>query len=210
MRSATSGARCGRRLRVELGGLVLGLVVVAEQGRGQRLRQLRAVAIERDRLEAELPGQLVGLLAILDRRGVRHVDRLRDRAGDEGLRRRHHPDMAVDREAARADAAARVGAVEHRQVLGLQMRRAFQRHRAAAIGVGGLDLGPGEAERGQQVEAGIGERAPARSRAARCRTLSPSVHLLNANLMSKAEASAAFDRGERRRVEALARPASRG
>ena len=152
---------------VEVGGLVLGLVVVAEQGRGQRLRQFRAVAVERRRLEPEPPGQPVGLLAVLDRRRVRHVDRLRDRAGDEGLRRRHHADMALDRDAARAAAAARVGAVEHRQVLGLQVRRALQGHRAAAIGVGGLDLGPREAERRQQVEAGIGERVRRDRRASR-------------------------------------------
>src|SRR6202030_172471 len=35
---------------------------------------------------------------------------------------------------------------------------ALEGHRAAAPGVGGLDLGAREAERGQQVEAGIGER----------------------------------------------------
>ena len=69
--------------------------------------------------------------------------------------------MALDREAARAGPAARVGAIEHRQMLGLQMRRAFQRHRAAAIGVGGVDLRLGEAERGQEVEARLGELLPA-------------------------------------------------
>ena len=53
--------------------------------------------------------------------------------------------------------AARIGAVEHRQMLGLQVRRAFERHGAAAVGVGGLDLGLGEAQRRQHVEAGIVE-----------------------------------------------------
>src|SRR5690348_784957 len=42
---------------------------------------------------------------------------------------------------------------------GLEMGRALQRHRAAAPAVGGVDLGPGEAERRQQLEAGIIERA---------------------------------------------------
>ena len=34
-----------------------------------------------------------------------------------------------------------------------KMRRALQRHRAADVDVGGVDLLPGEAERGKQVEA---------------------------------------------------------
>ena len=38
-------------------------------------------------------------------------------------------------------------------MLGLQMRRALERHRAADVDVGGLDLGLGEAERGQEIEA---------------------------------------------------------
>ena len=84
----------GRRF----GKKFLGLLVVAQQARGQRLRQLRSIAVERGRLEAEPPGQHVGLLAILDGRRVRHVDRLRDRPQDEGLHRRHHPDVAVDRQ----------------------------------------------------------------------------------------------------------------
>src|SRR5437588_11838834 len=44
-------------------------------------------------------------------------------------------------------------------MLGFEMRRALQCHRAAAPAVGGVDLGPGEAERRQQLEAGIIERA---------------------------------------------------
>ena len=148
----------GRRLREQLGCAVLGLLVVAEQARGQGLREFRAVAIKRGRLQAEPPRQQVGGLAILDRRRVRHVDRLRDRARDEGLRRRHHPDVAFGRQRAGAGAPARAGAIEHRQMLGLQMRRAFQGHRPAAPGVGGVDLGPAEAERGQQVETRIVER----------------------------------------------------
>ena len=133
------------------------LVLVGDQLRVERLRQLGAVAVERVGLERELPGQQVGLLAVLDRRVVRHVDGLGDRAGDEGLRRRHHADVALDREIALAGAAARIGAVEHRIVLGLQVRRAFDRHGAADMDVGGLDLALGEAERGEQVEGGRGE-----------------------------------------------------
>ncbi len=44
-------------------------------------------------------------------------------------------------------------------MLGFEMRRALQGHRAAAPAIGGVDLGPGEAERRQQLEAGIIERA---------------------------------------------------
>ncbi len=44
------------------------------------------------------------------------------------------------------------------EMLGQQMRRALQRHRAAAPGVGGVDLGAREAERRQEIEAGIGQR----------------------------------------------------
>ena len=43
-------------------------------------------------------------------------------------------------------------------MLGLQVRRAFEGHRPAAPGVGGVDLGPAEAERRQQVEARVVER----------------------------------------------------
>ena len=43
------------------------------------------------------------------------------------------------------------------EMLGLQMRRAFQRHRAADMDVGGVDLGLGEAEEGQQLERRIVE-----------------------------------------------------
>ena len=118
---------------------------------------LRAVAVERVGFERELPGEQVGCLAILDRRLVRHVDGLGDGAGDERLRRRHHADVAFDREIALAGAAARIGAVEHRIVLGLQMRRAFHRHGAADVDVGGLDLALAEAERGEQVEGRGGE-----------------------------------------------------
>ena len=133
------------------------VVLVGDQLRIERLGELGAVAVERVGLERQLPGQQVGRLAILDRRLVRHVDGLGDGARDERLRRRHHADVAFDREIALAGAAARVGAVEHRVVLGLQVRRAFHRHRAADVDVGGFDLALGEAERGEQVESRGGE-----------------------------------------------------
>ena len=91
--------------------------------------------------------------------------------GDEGLRRRHHADVALGREGAVADAAARVGAVEHRQMLGLEERRAFEGHRPAAPGVGGVDLGPAEAEGRQHVEARDRPVRRRRCRAARAEFL---------------------------------------
>ena len=66
--------------------------------------------------------------------------------------------MALDREIALADLAAGIGAVEHRIVLGLEVRGAFHRHRAADVHVGGLDLALGEADGRQEVEAGGGDR----------------------------------------------------
>ena len=63
----------GRRARRRIGGddllgdflrLVVG---VGDELRGERLRQLGAVAIERVGLQRELPGQEIGRLAILDR-----------------------------------------------------------------------------------------------------------------------------------------------
>ena len=142
--------------------LVLVLLLVGDQRGVERLRQLRAVAVERVGLERQLPRQHVGALAVLDRRVVRHVDGLGDRARDEGLRRRHHADVAFDREVALAEPAAGAGAVEHRQVLGLQMRRAFERHRAADMRCWRRSMSLlREAERGQQIEA-AGRRAARR------------------------------------------------
>src|SRR5690606_16946038 len=75
----------------EYGGLLLRravaedflrLLVILDEGRGQRLAELRAVAVERVGLDAEAPRQLVGRQRLLDRGRVRHVDRLGDRARD--------------------------------------------------------------------------------------------------------------------------------
>ena len=62
--------------------------------------------------------------------------------------------MAFRRQVAGAVLAAGIGAVEHRQMLRLQMRRTFQGHGAAAMGVGGSHLGGAEAQGLQHVEAG--------------------------------------------------------
>ena len=88
------------------------------------------------------------------------------------------------------------------QMLGLQMRRAFERHRAAAIGVGGVDLGLGEAERRQQVEAGIVERAPARSRGCRAERFAQRP-FVEGELDVEGRGERGLDRVERAVVEAL-------
>ena len=171
--SASAAARAAAGLSMKASIDVVVVVLVGDELALQRLRELRAVAVERVGFEAELPGQHVGLLAVLDRRVVRHVDGLGDGAGDERLRRRQHADVAVDREVALAGAAARIGAVEHGVVLGLQVRRAFDRHGAADMDVGGLDLALGEAEMRQQVEASARRGLRRRRRARRAGSLRP-------------------------------------
>ena len=114
MRSASAAARAACGLSRKASIVVVLVLLVGDELALQRLRELRAVAVERVGLERELPGQQIGRLAVLDGGVVRHVDGLGDRARDERLRRRHHADVALDREIALADAAARVGAVEHR------------------------------------------------------------------------------------------------
>ena len=59
---------------------------------------------------------------------------------DERLGGGHHADVAFDADEALAGLAALVGAVEHRQVLVLEVRRAFDGHAAADDVVGFLDL----------------------------------------------------------------------
>src|SRR4249920_939189 len=49
---------------------VLLFLLVGEELRVERLRQLRAVAVERVGFEREPPGELIGLLAVLDARVV--------------------------------------------------------------------------------------------------------------------------------------------
>ena len=85
--------------------------------RPQGLGRLRAVAVDRERLQAAFPAAGVGVSDVLDRRRVRHVDRLRDRPRQERLGRSHHVDVAGVRDRPLADRD-----VEHRQVLLLQAR----------------------------------------------------------------------------------------
>ena len=144
----------------QFGGALFRFVLIFGVGQDlavERLREFGAVAIERVGFQRLAPGAHVGGLAVLDARLVRHVDRLRDRAGDERLAGRHHVDVGVDREVAAAFATARVGAVEDGQVLVFQVWCALEGHGAANVLVGRLDVGLREAEMGEQVELGIVE-----------------------------------------------------
>ena len=55
---------------------------------------LAVVAVDRERLQAELPALQVDVLDLLDRGVLGQVDRLGDRTGQERLGRRHHPHVA--------------------------------------------------------------------------------------------------------------------
>ena len=114
-------------------------------GRVERLGALAAVAVDRDGLGAQPPALEVGLLDLLDRGVLGHVDGLADRAGDERLGGAHHLDVAhvVDR----ALAVGRLeGAVEHRQVALEQVRRALDRLLLVDVGDDVVDLRGGVAE----------------------------------------------------------------
>ena len=119
-----SGRRSRRGLPASCRRFVLGLVGF---GAGvQRLAFLRAVAIDRQGLEAQLPALEVRLGDVLGRRVARHVDRLGDRAGEERLSGGHHRDVGLPGDAARA-VARREGTIEDRQVLVLQVAAPFDR-----------------------------------------------------------------------------------
>ena len=128
------------------------LFVILNQRRSERLGQFRPITVERVRLNAEAPRQFVSLLAVLNRRIIRHVDRLRDRTRDERLRRSHHGDVAVNRQITLAFFAARVGAVKDVVVLFFQVRRTFQRHGATNVVVRSVDLCLREPKVTQQVK----------------------------------------------------------
>ena len=108
----------------------------------QRLRGLGAVAVDRQRLDAEPPRLGVRVGDVVDGRLVGHVDRLGDRAGQERLDRAHHLDVAEVRDRALADRD-----VEHRQVLGLEVRRLDDRVRGVDVRLDLRDLLARVAER---------------------------------------------------------------
>ena len=136
--STWASASCLRRLSIVSASLGAAPLVLLLAG-GQRLGALAAVAVDRDRLEAELPALEVDRLDLLGRGRLGHVHGLADRAREERLDRGHHPDVAhvVDGPLA-VDRLER--AVEDRQVLRLEARRAFDRLVLVDVGDDLLDL----------------------------------------------------------------------
>src|SRR5690348_11285848 len=65
--------------------------------------------------------------------------------------------MGIDRDRALSDSSAAVGAIEDRQMLGLQMRRSFDSHRAAAKTIARRNLLLRKAERLQHIEVGFAQ-----------------------------------------------------
>ena len=86
------------------------------------LRALRTIAVDRDRLQAELPPFQVDALNLRGGGSLWHVHRLGDCAGEERLCRRHHAHVAHVLDGTLAILRLE-GAVEHREVLVLQAWR---------------------------------------------------------------------------------------
>ena len=147
------------RGRRQLGEVVVGGKVVAQRHRRQRLRELRAVAIESVGFQAKLPRHLISLAAILDRSCVWHVDGLGDRARYERLCCSHHAYVTLRRQAARAISSTGIRTIEHREMLALEIGRAFDAtsSRTREMFAAAMSL-RGEAEARQHVELRIGER----------------------------------------------------
>jgi hypothetical protein len=130
-------------------GLVSFSVLSSARG-GEGLRGLAPVAVERHGLEAELPSLGVDVHHLVDSGIVGEVDGLRDGAREEGLHRGHHLHVRHGLEVARAVLAAAVGAVEHRQVLVAQVRRALHRHAPEQCVAQEVNLGAGETPVGEE------------------------------------------------------------
>ena len=121
--------RIGQALATRLGGCrdqggLLVLILVAFALGVERLALLRAVAVDREGLEAKLPTPVIRLGDVGRRDVGRHVDGLGNCARQEGLSGGHHADVGAP-----GDAANAVGGlertVEHLEVLFLEVGRAF-------------------------------------------------------------------------------------
>src|ERR1019366_5352361 len=92
--------------------------------RVERLHALGSVAVNRDRLEAELPRADVSLGDFVHGRFRGHIDGLGNRAGDKRLHRTHHLEVPVVMN--RAGAGARLeGAIEDGEMRVGELRRTF-------------------------------------------------------------------------------------
>src|SRR5262249_24262393 len=100
-------------------------------GGAQWLGTLGVVTIDSYSLQPQLPRFAVRIADVFDRGFLRHVDGLGDRAGKERLRRSHHFHVPGPGNGPATGSGKR--AIEHREMLGLQIRRAF--HGAGFIDV---------------------------------------------------------------------------
>ena len=130
--------------------LALGVLLGVE-----RLRGLRAIPVERDRLETQLPALFVDLLDVLDGRFLGEVDGLRNGAREERLGSGHHVHVGHRLEKTLSDLSAAVRAVEDRKMLGPEVRCAFDRHTAYDDVVELADLFFTVAPEAEQVETGL-------------------------------------------------------
>ncbi len=105
--------RFGRLCASRCGGLRLLRGVLFIAGSGERLRAFRVVAIDGHGLHAQLPGLNIRLHDVFDRGIFGHVDGLADSAGEKGLGRRHHFQVAAPGDGTPADGCER--AIENRQ-----------------------------------------------------------------------------------------------
>ena len=123
--------------------------------RVQRLTEFATIAIQRIRLETEFPTEAIARADVGNGRIIRKVDRLRDRAGNERLRRRHHADVTFRLDEARAEISAAIRAIKHRKMLVLQERRAFDCLCAAHDAIDCINLLLVQTKRTQAVESSV-------------------------------------------------------
>ena len=116
----------------------LGRRLVGFAARVERLALLRAIAVDGQGLEAQPPALHVGAGDVGRRRLPRHVHRLGDGTGDEGLRRGHHVHVRLPGDASLAEARLE-GTVEHGKVLALETRRPFDRVVLVNVGEDSFD-----------------------------------------------------------------------
>lgn len=118
----------------------------------ERLRELGAVAIDGNRLDHRLPCGLIDVTNFSGGSAAGHVDRFGDRPRDKRLHGGHHAHVRHVVDVALAFAAAGAGAVENRQVLRFEVRRALDHHGAADVVVSRLDVLLRRAKLAQHVE----------------------------------------------------------
>ena len=129
------------------GGYGLGVLLRLAVGGGdvEGLRALGVVAVDGYGLDSATPALEVGSGDVVDGAVLREVDGLGDGSGEEGLGGGHHLDVAHVVDGAGALGGLE-GAVEDGEVLGEDVRGAFDGAGGVDVGDDGVDLGVGVAE----------------------------------------------------------------